>query len=127
MKVILETPTTNSKKELQRLMGRLAALGRFIANFTDKLRHFFLILKGASMLGWTDKCEQSFGAIKRYLTEPPILSNPKSSEELYVYLVISYYAISVVLFRQIRDKKQRPVYYVSKVMVGIETRYSQLE
>ncbi|KAL6339378.1 hypothetical protein AAG906_032907 [Vitis piasezkii] len=38
IKVVLETPTPGSKKELQRLTGRLAALERFITLFTDKLR-----------------------------------------------------------------------------------------
>ncbi|RVX23740.1 hypothetical protein CK203_000028 [Vitis vinifera] len=38
IKVILKTPALGSKKELQRLTGRLVALGRFIAHFTDKLR-----------------------------------------------------------------------------------------
>ena len=38
IKVILETPTPSSKKELQRLTDRLAALELFITLFTDKLR-----------------------------------------------------------------------------------------
>ena len=37
VKFILETPTTNNKKELQHLIVRLAVLGRFITHFTDKL------------------------------------------------------------------------------------------
>ena len=53
IKVVLETPTLSSKKELQRFIGRLAALGRFIAHFINKLRHFFLILKRqAQLVGW---------------------------------------------------------------------------
>lgn len=48
IKVLLETPVPSSKKELQRFTGRLAALGSFITHFTDKLRPFFLALKGAS-------------------------------------------------------------------------------
>ena len=68
-----------------------------------------------------------FEAIKCYLTEPPILSSPKSNKKLYMYLVISDYAVSVVLFRHIRDKEQRFIYYVSKAMVDVETRYSKVE
>ncbi|RVW36615.1 hypothetical protein CK203_072882 [Vitis vinifera] len=55
----METSTPNNK-ELQRLMGRLAALGHFIAQFIDKLRLFFLTLKGANATGWIDDCEQTF-------------------------------------------------------------------
>ncbi|KAL6316008.1 hypothetical protein AAG906_014933 [Vitis piasezkii] len=46
IKVVLETPTLSSKKELQRLVGHLVALGHFIAHFMDKLKHFFLTLRG---------------------------------------------------------------------------------
>ena len=43
---MLETPILSTKKEMQQLMGRLVALGRFIAQFTYKLYHFFTILCG---------------------------------------------------------------------------------
>lgn len=76
-------------------MGRLVALRRFI----DKLRLFFLTLKSPSTFDWTNECEWTFVAIEHYLMEPPILSRPKSGEELYVYLIVSDYAISVILFR----------------------------
>ncbi|RVX18574.1 Retrovirus-related Pol polyprotein from transposon 17.6 [Vitis vinifera] len=39
--------TPRSKKELQRLTGKLVALGRFIARFTDELRPFFLAIRKA--------------------------------------------------------------------------------
>ena len=68
IKVILETPSPSRKKELQYLTGRLAALGHFIARFMDKLRHFFLTFKRASVIGGTDECGQAFNEIKRYLT-----------------------------------------------------------
>lgn len=49
IRVVLETPAPSRKKELQRLTDCLAVLGHFIARFTNKLRFFFLILKGASV------------------------------------------------------------------------------
>ena len=71
IKVILETLIPNSKK-LQRLLGRLAALGCF----TCKLRPFFLTLKGASVTSWTDEYRRAFDEVKCYLAQPPILSSP---------------------------------------------------
>ena len=55
IKVVLETPAPSSKKKLQHLTGRLAALEFFIARFTDKLRHLFLTLRGATTFNWTDE------------------------------------------------------------------------
>ncbi|RVW24196.1 hypothetical protein CK203_087029 [Vitis vinifera] len=105
VKAILEMSALNGKKELQRLTDCLAALGRFIAHFTNKLRPFFLTLKEASTFSWTNECEQAFKAVKHYLIEPLILSNPKSNEELYMYMAISNYAMSFVLLRHIGNKK----------------------
>ena len=89
IKAIMETFAPSSKKELQRLIDRLVTLGCFIARFTDKLRPFFLVLRGTGVTGWTKDCQSSFEEIKHYLTQPPILSNPQPDEQLYMYLAIS--------------------------------------
>ncbi|RVW21992.1 Transposon Ty3-I Gag-Pol polyprotein [Vitis vinifera] len=47
VKAVMETPPPRNKKELQRLTGKLVALGRFIARFTDELRPFFLAIRKA--------------------------------------------------------------------------------
>ena len=70
---------------------------------------------------------QAFEAVKCYLTERPILSRLKSDEQIYMYLALSDYAISVVLFQHIQDKEQKLVYYMSKAMVDVETQYSRME
>ena len=47
IKAVIETLTLRNKNELQRLIGKLIALGHFIARFTKKLRPFFLVLRKA--------------------------------------------------------------------------------
>ncbi|RVW71260.1 Transposon Ty3-I Gag-Pol polyprotein [Vitis vinifera] len=81
------------------LTGKLVALGRFIARFTDELRPFFLAIRKAGAHGWTDSCQNAFEKIKHCLTQPPILSSPIPKEKLYMYLAVSEWAISAVLFR----------------------------
>ena len=71
--------------------------------------------------------ELAFEEIKCYLTQPPILSSLQLGEQLYIYLAISDCAVSAVLFRYVKDKEQRLVYYVSKTMVDVETQYSKIE
>ena len=48
LKAIIESLAPNSRKQVQRLTGRLAALGRFISWFTDRLKPFFASLRGAN-------------------------------------------------------------------------------
>ena len=47
VKAILQSSTISTKKDMQCFTGRLAALGRFISLFTDKIRLFFTTLHGA--------------------------------------------------------------------------------
>ena len=103
LKAILESPAPSSRKEVQQLIGRLAALGRFISRFTDRLKPFFATLKGANLAGWNEECDQALVAIKHYLAEPPVLASPKAGETLFMYLAVSDVALSVVLFKEGED------------------------
>ena len=85
------------------------------------------MLRKASAIGWTDNCQSAFEEIKHYLTQPPILSSPQLGERLYMYLAVSDWAISAVLFRCLSHKEHRPVYYISRAMADAETKYSKVE
>ena len=127
LKAILESPTPSSRKEVQRLTGRLAALGRFISRFIDSLKLFFAALRGANRVGWNEECDRAFIHIKQYLAEPPILTSPNIGETLFVYLAVSDTAVSATLFKENEDSKQKPVFFVSKSLADAETKYSRLE
>ena len=73
LKAILQSPTPRSKKEVQQLTGRLAALGRFISRFTDRLKPFSTTLKGASRTEWGEECDRAF------LQSSSILQSRRSS------------------------------------------------
>ena len=64
--------------------------------------------------------------LKRYLSSPPILSSPLSEEDLFMYLAVSEVAVSAVLFRE-ENKKQRPVFYVSRMLLDAKSQYSAIE
>jgi ribonuclease HI len=124
IKAILEMQPPKTTKEIQRLTGRIAALNRFVSRSTDKCLPFFKTLKKAFV--WTDECQQAFDELKRYLTEPPLLSPSKQGEELYLYLAVSPTAISSALIRE-EERRQLPVYYTSKALRGAEERYPPME
>ncbi|RVW94628.1 Gypsy retrotransposon integrase-like protein 1 [Vitis vinifera] len=44
-----------------------------------------------------------------------------------MYLAVSEWAISVVLFRCPSPKEQKPIYYVNRALADVETRYSKME
>ena len=127
LKAILQSSALNSKKGIQQPTGRLAALGRFISRFTDRLKPFFATLRGANWAEWNEECDRAFMAIKQYLTKPPIRVSPEAGDTLYLYLAASNIAVSIDLFKEYGDAKLKPVFFVSKSLTDTETRYSHLE
>lgn len=51
-----------------------------------------------------------------------MLSMPTEGEQLYLYLAVSYKAVSVVLAREV-DMIQHLVYYVSKSLINTKSWY----
>ncbi|XP_074355965.1 uncharacterized protein LOC141695631 [Apium graveolens] len=114
-------------KDMQSLTGRVAALNRFVSRSSDKCQKFFKAIKSVGKnLEWTEECEDAFLNIKKHLGNLPMLSNPKAGEVLILYLVVSDFSVSDVLFREEGDV-QLPVYYVSKRLSDAETRHASLE
>ena len=111
-------------KEVQKLIGRIAALNRFVSKAMNKCLSFFKTLKQA--FSWTDECKAAFQELKRYLSNPPLLSSSRQGEDLCLYLAVSATAVSVALIRE-EDKKKLPVYYVSQAFQGAEAKYQRIE
>ena len=105
VKAIEKTPPVTKK---------LSALNIFISRYSDPLRPFFTTLKRASTKGWELECDKAFHTIKEYITSLLSLSQQVNGEELYLYLAASITAMSVALVRPDVDKRQKPVYFVSK-------------
>ena len=124
VQAIIDMTSPKTVKEVQKLTGRITALNRFVSRATDKCLPFFKTLKQA--FAWIDECEAAFQDLKRYLSNPPLLSPSKQGENLYLYLVVSETAVSVALIRE-EDRKQHPVYYVSQAFQGAEFRYPKIE
>ncbi|GKV00762.1 hypothetical protein SLEP1_g13399 [Rubroshorea leprosula] len=113
-------------KDVQRLTGRVAALHRFIARSAERCLPFFKALREPKNFQWTDTCQQAFDELKRYLASAPLLSKPVEGESLYLYLGVTAGAISSVLLRE-KNKNQKPICYVSKVLQGAEQNYPLAE
>ena len=127
LKAILESPAPATRKGVQQLTGWLAALGQFISWFTNRLKLFFVILKGANQAGWNEECDEALTSIKQYLAEPPVLVSLEAGETLFIYLGVSYISVSAALFKEDENRKQRSVFFVSKSLADAETRYNCLE
>ena len=124
IQAILDMEPPKNIKEVQSLTGWIAALNKFVSKVTDKCLPFFKIFRKA--FEWTDQCQKAFQDLKVYLITTPLLSPSIPSEELYLYLAVSPHVVSSALIRE-EGKVQKPVYYTSRALRGVEGRYLLME
>ncbi|GKV20496.1 hypothetical protein SLEP1_g30616 [Rubroshorea leprosula] len=123
---IIEMKPLASIKEVQHIMGKIVALGRFLSKSAERCLPIFKILRGKKNFEWTRDCYKAFEQLKAYLASAPLISKPSPRETLFLYIAATTEAVSAALIRQ-EQKRQRPVYFVSKVLQELEKRYAPLE
>ncbi|KAK3042740.1 hypothetical protein RJ639_000798 [Escallonia herrerae] len=74
----------------------------------------------------THRLNKSFEELKTYLSFPPLLSKPLPGENLFLHLSVTEVTISTILIRE-EDGVQKPIYYISKVLQDVETRYPKID
>ncbi|KAL0402398.1 UNVERIFIED_CONTAM: hypothetical protein Slati_4269700 [Sesamum latifolium] len=104
IKAILDMKAPTCVNEVQRLIGRIAALSRFISKAAEKSLPFFKVLRKAKPFEWDAPCQQAFEELKSYLAGLPLLVKPSSGDTLYLYLSATSQAISSVLIREEEEK-----------------------
>ena len=77
---------------------------------------------------WSDAANAAFEDLKKQLAEPPVLATPIEKEPLVLYVAANSRVVSVaiVVERKEAGKEhpvQRPVYYISEVLIESKQRY----
>ena len=76
---------------------------------------------------WDEDCQKAFDDIKQYLLNPPILVPMEFSQLAYLYISTSLYSIGTMLCPKTKDNKKRAIYYLSKILVDYEIKYTPME
>jgi len=126
IRAILQIQSPTTVKEVQRLIGCIAALGRFMSRSANKCLPLFKVMKKKTPFGWDDEAEKDFQKLKEYLEKLPRMLSPSQDEPLLLYLAVSDHALSAVLLTE-RAQQQHLVYYVSHVLTRAELRYLLIE
>ena len=77
-KAIASANAPQNKKELQKFLGQVNYLRRFISILVSKTKEFCNLVKLKDMeeFTWEDINEATFDKIKEYLSKPPVLMPP---------------------------------------------------
>jgi len=79
--------------------------------------------KGVSFI-WDDACQQAFEEIKRYLTQPPVLTAPVSGKPFLLYVQAMDHSLGALLAQNNDQGHEQAIYYLSKTMIRAEHRYN---
>ena len=95
----MEAKPLSNKKELQRFLGQVNYLRRFISNLAGKTREFseLLKLKDKEEFQWQENHQKAFDKIKEYLSKPPVLMPPRKGYPLKFYISAAYESIGCLL------------------------------
>ena len=122
----VEAPTC--KKDLQKCLGKVNFLRRFISNLSGKIDAFtpILRLKDETEFTWGAKQQEAFEKIKIYLSSPPVLKAPKRGIPFRLYVAAEDKVIGAVLTQE-TECKEYVVTYIGRRLIDAETRYTFTE
>jgi hypothetical protein len=118
-------------KGVQRVMGCLAALSRFISRLGEKGLPLYRLLRKAERFTWTPEAEEALRNLKALLTNAPILVPPAAGEALLIYVAATTQVVSATIVVERQEEGhallvQRPVYFISEVLSETKIRYPQI-
>jgi hypothetical protein len=85
------------KKDVMKLIGMMAALGRFISKLGEKGLPFFKLLKKVDKFVWDEEAQKAFEALKESLMTPPVMTPPVPGQRLLLYISATINVVSMVL------------------------------
>ena len=120
----LERPT--NKVELQRFMGMINYVGRFIPDLSTRTASLRSLLTLKSVWQWQDQQESEWIQLKETLTKEPVLKFFDPGRHIKISADASKSGLGGVLLQKY-DEDWAPVAYASRSMTDTETRYAQIE
>ena len=112
---IINIPTPNNKKQLQRFIGLIQYLYKFIPSLQLELKPFHNFMKKNAIFQWTNELDKLFNSIKTKVQNAKILHHPDLSLPFEVYCDASIDGIGAVLAQRTHDKKLKIVQFCSKL------------
>lgn len=112
----------SNKVELQRLLGMVTYLAKFIPNLSEITQPLRKLLEKESDWVWTPHQAKAVEQIKKALSSTPVLRFYNVNEDVKLQADASSYALGAALFQA-----DQPVAYASRSLTKAELNYPQIE
>lgn len=126
IEAVRDWPTPTNIRELRAFLGLAGYYRRFVRNFSSIALPLTELTRTVTHQrlerAWGTKQQLAFAELKRALQAAPVLMLPDPEKEFVVHCDASGYAVGAVL-QQDRGKGLQPIAFLSKKMLGAETRY----
>jgi len=123
VKGVLDWPTPNCVKDVQKFLGLANYYCRFIKDFISIARPLHDMMKKDQKWDWTEKQEEAFRKLKEQFTKKLVLAAPDLDKKMRMEVNVSDYATGRVLLMECEDRLWRPVAFLSKSLNETKRNY----
>ena len=122
VKAICEMPPPTDVAAVQRLLGFVQYLSKFLPHLADITKPLRELTQRDTEWVWDEPQESALQALKTVVTRTPVLRYYNSREEVTLQCDASQSGLGAALLQQ-----GQPVAYASRALTSAETRYAQIE
>lgn len=126
VKAIVDMPPPKNVKEVQRFMGMVTFLTKFIPNRSEIMEPISSLISNKNAFVWAPPQQAAFNKIKELLTSAPCLAIYDSTKPTYLSCDASTHGLGAVLM-QGEGAVKKPVAYVSRTLTSAEANYANIE
>jgi hypothetical protein len=120
---ITDWPAPKTIRQIRSFLGFCNFYRRFIHQFSHKAKPLTELTKKGIPFNWSNKCEDTFQALKREFIKAPVLVMPNLDEPFYLEMDASNYALGAVLMQKDDNGHLHPCGYLSKTFSETEQKY----
>ena len=125
VQAVKDWPVPSDASEVRQFLGLASYYRRYVLNFANIAAPLHQLTEKGTMYSWTPECDASFNALKKQLTQAPILANPKFGSGAGQFVLAtdaSNTGIGAVL-----EQEGRVVAYASRTLSKSEKNYSVIQ
>ena len=122
VKAIQNMPAPQDKKGVERVLGTVNCLAKFIPNMSTITKPIRDLLKTDVVFQWDMEQTEAFKSVKEILSTEPVLAFYNVKKPVLITCDASQSGLGTVLLQE-----DRPIAYASRVLTDAESRYAQIE